>query len=182
MENRINKVKGDGKYVYIVRCGSYYKIGISNDPWSRVASMQTGNPYPLREQLETVLTTLTPREQRVLTLRFGIGDGTPRTLEEVGKVFSVTRERVRQIEAKALRKMRHPTRSRKLPMALLWACEPEDILPAEIEASLHDRYKHKRVCGEWYELNNEDIKEILNSYEFISTEGGMRALIDSCRG
>ncbi len=68
----------------------------------------------LREQIGKVLETLTTREQKVLTLRFGIGDGSPRTLEEVGKVFSVTRERVRQIEAKALRKMRHPTRSRKL--------------------------------------------------------------------
>ena len=68
----------------------------------------------LKEQIESVLKTLTPREQRVLTLRFGIGDGSPRTLEEVGRVFNVTRERVRQIEAKALRKMRHPTRSRKL--------------------------------------------------------------------
>ena len=68
----------------------------------------------LREQMEDVLKTLTPREQKVLTLRFGIGDGSPRTLEEVGKVFNVTRERVRQIEAKALRKMRHPIRSRKL--------------------------------------------------------------------
>ncbi len=68
----------------------------------------------LREQMEDVLKTLTPREQKVLTLRFGIGDGSPRTLEEVGRVFNVTRERVRQIEAKALRKMRHPIRSRKL--------------------------------------------------------------------
>ena len=62
----------------------------------------------------TVLTTLTKREAKVLALRFGINDGSPRTLEEVGKKFHVTRERVRQIEAKALRKMRHPTRSRKL--------------------------------------------------------------------
>ncbi len=68
----------------------------------------------LREQMDDVLQTLTPREQKVLSLRFGIGDGSPRTLEEVGKVFNVTRERVRQIEAKALRKMRHPIRSRKL--------------------------------------------------------------------
>ncbi len=68
----------------------------------------------LKEQIEDVLQTLTVREQRVLSLRFGIGDGSPRTLEEVGKVFNVTRERVRQIEAKALRKMRHPIRSRKL--------------------------------------------------------------------
>ena len=68
----------------------------------------------LKEQMEAVLGTLTRREKKVLTLRFGLADGCPRTLEEVGKVFSVTRERVRQIEAKALRKMRHPTRARKL--------------------------------------------------------------------
>ncbi|MFA5144032.1 MAG: RNA polymerase sigma factor RpoD [Candidatus Omnitrophota bacterium] len=68
----------------------------------------------LREQMDDVLDTLTEREKKVLRLRFGIGDGYPRTLEEVGSVFKVTRERVRQIEAKALRKLRHPTRSRKL--------------------------------------------------------------------
>ena len=68
----------------------------------------------LKEQMRRVLSTLTRREAHVLTLRFGVEDGSPRTLEEVGKIFNVTRERVRQIEAKALRKMRHPTRSRKL--------------------------------------------------------------------
>ncbi len=68
----------------------------------------------LKEQMDDVLDTLTEREKKVLRLRFGIGDGYPRTLEEVGAVFKVTRERVRQIEAKALRKLRHPTRSRKL--------------------------------------------------------------------
>lgn len=68
----------------------------------------------LKEQMEGVLCTLTEREQKVLTLRFGIGDGYPRTLEEVGKIFSVTRERVRQIEAKALKKLRHPIRAKKL--------------------------------------------------------------------
>jgi len=68
----------------------------------------------LREQLMSVLGTLTPREEKVLRLRFGIDDGRQRTLEEVGKVFNVTRERIRQIEAKALRKLRHPSRSRKL--------------------------------------------------------------------
>jgi len=68
----------------------------------------------LREQLEGVLDTLTPREEKVLRLRFGLDDGRSRTLEEVGQVFGVTRERIRQIEAKALRKLRHPSRSKKL--------------------------------------------------------------------
>ena len=68
----------------------------------------------LREQLEEVMKTLTPREAKVLKLRFGLEDGKSRTLEEVGKEFQVTRERIRQIEAKALRKLRHPSRSKKL--------------------------------------------------------------------
>lgn len=68
----------------------------------------------LKEQLADVLKTLTPREAKVLSLRFGLDDGNPKTLEEVGKVFNVTRERIRQIEAKALRKLRHPSRSKKL--------------------------------------------------------------------
>ncbi len=68
----------------------------------------------LKEQLEDVLDTLTDREENVLRLRFGLDDGRTRTLEEVGKVFGVTRERIRQIEAKALRKLRHPSRSKRL--------------------------------------------------------------------
>jgi len=68
----------------------------------------------LKEQLVDVLDTLTEREQKVLRLRFGLDDGRARTLEEVGKEFDVTRERIRQIEAKALRKLRHPSRSKKL--------------------------------------------------------------------
>jgi RNA polymerase primary sigma factor len=68
----------------------------------------------LKEQMDDVLATLTERERKVLTLRFGIGDGCPRTLEEVGKIFNVTRERVRQIEAKALKKLKHPIRAKKL--------------------------------------------------------------------
>ncbi len=68
----------------------------------------------MREQLAEVLKTLTPREARVLSLRYGLEDGNPKTLEEVGKEFNVTRERIRQIEAKALRKLRHPSRSKKL--------------------------------------------------------------------
>lgn len=68
----------------------------------------------LKEQLNTVLETLTEREKKVLTLRFGLDDGRARTLEEIGKEFDVTRERIRQIEAKALRKLRHPSRSKKL--------------------------------------------------------------------
>ncbi|MBR4292587.1 MAG: sigma-70 family RNA polymerase sigma factor, partial [Clostridia bacterium] len=68
----------------------------------------------LREQLSEVLHTLTPREEQVLRLRFGLDDGHTRTLEEVGKKFNITRERIRQIEAKALRKLRHPSRSKRL--------------------------------------------------------------------
>ena len=81
----------------------------------RAVSPSSATTYAmLKEQMDEVLTTLTDRERKVLKLRFGINDGYPRTLEEVGSIFSVTRERVRQIEAKALRKLRHPTRSRKL--------------------------------------------------------------------
>ena len=76
--------------------------------------MDAASKQLLKEQIEDVLDTLTPREQRVLQLRFGLEDGRSRTLEEVGKEFNVTRERIRQIEAKALRKLRHPSRSRKL--------------------------------------------------------------------
>jgi RNA polymerase primary sigma factor len=68
----------------------------------------------LADQTRKVLATLTPREERVLRMRFGIGMNTDHTLEEVGQQFSVTRERIRQIEAKALRKLRHPSRSRRL--------------------------------------------------------------------
>ncbi len=81
----------------------------------RAVSPSSATTYAmLKEQMDDVLSTLTDRERKVLKLRFGISDGYPRTLEEVGSIFSVTRERVRQIEAKALRKLRHPTRSRKL--------------------------------------------------------------------
>ena len=68
----------------------------------------------LKDEISEVLLTLTEREEKVVRLRFGLEDGKPRTLEEVGQMFGVTRERIRQIEAKALRKLRHPSRSRKL--------------------------------------------------------------------
>ena len=68
----------------------------------------------LREQIREVLHTLTPREEQVLKLRYGLEDGRTHTLEEVGKKFNITRERIRQIEAKALRKLRHPSRSKRL--------------------------------------------------------------------
>jgi RNA polymerase primary sigma factor len=68
----------------------------------------------LRERIEEVLSSLSPREEKVIRLRFGIGDGHSRTLEEVGSIFNMTRERVRQIEAKALKKLRHPAKSHKL--------------------------------------------------------------------
>ena len=68
----------------------------------------------LKDEISQVLETLTEREEKVIRLRFGLEDGKPRTLEEVGQMFGVTRERIRQIEAKALRKLRHPSRSRKL--------------------------------------------------------------------
>lgn len=79
-----------------------------------LAPAEAASFFLLREQLDDVLDTLTPREKKVLQLRFGLNDGRARTLEEVGNVFGVTRERIRQIEAKALRKLRHPSRSKKL--------------------------------------------------------------------
>lgn len=79
-----------------------------------LAPVEAASSILLREQLEEVLETLTPREKEVLRLRFGLDDGRARTLEEVGQKFNVTRERIRQIEAKALRKLRHPSRSKKL--------------------------------------------------------------------
>ena len=81
---------------------------------SAIAPDDAANFTMLREQLNEVLGTLNERERKVLELRFGLTDGTPRTLEEVGKEFAVTRERIRQIEAKALRKLKHPSRSNKL--------------------------------------------------------------------
>ena len=88
--------------------GDFIQDENASDPSDAVSA------YLLREQIEQVLQTLTPREEKVLVLRYGLLDGTPRTLEEVGKEFNVTRERVRQIEAKALRKLKHPSRSRYL--------------------------------------------------------------------
>ncbi|MDY3052370.1 MAG: RNA polymerase sigma factor RpoD [Ndongobacter sp.] len=81
---------------------------------SAVAPDEAANFTMLREELSCILNTLSERERKVLELRFGLNDGTPRTLEEVGKEFSVTRERIRQIEAKAIRKLKHPTRSQKI--------------------------------------------------------------------
>ena len=79
-----------------------------------LAPAEAASMAMLREQILHILYTLTPREEKVLRLRFGLEDGKPHTLEEVGKKFRVTRERIRQIEAKALRKLRHPSRSKRL--------------------------------------------------------------------
>ena len=87
---------------------------VAQEPVSLETPADAASHTMLREQLSDVLSTLTPREAKVLKLRFGLEDGRSRTLEEVGKEFNVTRERIRQIEAKALRKLRHPSRSRKL--------------------------------------------------------------------
>ncbi len=89
-------------------------LGNSIEDRNALPPVDAASKQLLKEQIEDVLSTLTPREQRVLQLRFGLEDGRSRTLEEVGKEFNVTRERIRQIEAKALRKLRHPSRSRKL--------------------------------------------------------------------
>jgi len=89
-------------------------LGNSIEDRNALPPVDIASKQLLKEQIEDVLFTLTPREQRVLQLRFGLEDGRSRTLEEVGREFAVTRERIRQIEAKALRKLRHPSRSRKL--------------------------------------------------------------------
>ena len=98
----------------------------------------------LKEQLVEVLKTLTPREEKVLRLRFGIEDGHTRTLEEVGKEFNVTRERIRQIEAKALRKLRHPSRSKKLkilPELTRAAARRSGITRTAVTSK-----KHRKAC------------------------------------
>jgi RNA polymerase primary sigma factor len=96
---------GDGEDTHF---GDFIEDKSSESP-SEVTSFSL-----LKDKLTNVLSSLTERERKVLELRFGLGDGYPRTLEEVGRQFKVTRERIRQIEAKALRKMRHPTRIRQL--------------------------------------------------------------------
>src|SRR4030042_602102 len=95
-------------------------LGNSIEDRNALPPIDAASKQLLKEQIEDVLDTLTPREQRVLQLRFGLEDGRSRTLDEVGKEFNVTRERIRQIEAKALRKLRHPSRSRKLKDSLEW--------------------------------------------------------------
>lgn len=90
------------------------KIGDFVEDESIKSPVETAAQLILKEQLMAAIDTLTPREQKVIRLRYGLDDSHPRTLEEVGKEFAVTRERIRQIEAKALRKLRHPNRSRKL--------------------------------------------------------------------
>jgi RNA polymerase primary sigma factor len=90
------------------------RLGDFIEDATALAPAEAATQQMLKEQVEAVLDSLTGRERRVLQLRFGLEDGRARTLEEVGKEFNVTRERIRQIEAKALRKLRHPSRSRKL--------------------------------------------------------------------
>ena len=82
--------------------------------WSAISPSDEAINLNLKEQIASVLKTLTPREEKIIKMRFGLEDGSEHTLEEVGQSFAVTRERIRQIEAKALRKLRHPSRSRKL--------------------------------------------------------------------
>jgi RNA polymerase primary sigma factor len=93
--------------------GDTHLVDIIEDK-NALAPPEVASYQLLKDQIDDVLSTLTPRERKILQLRFGLEDGRSRTLEEVGKEFNVTRERIRQIEAKALRKLRHPTRSRKL--------------------------------------------------------------------
>ena len=95
-------------------CLSFAAALLSLALYVRIPPAEAAAYALLKEQLRDVLSTLTPREEKVLRLRFGLDDGRSRTLEEVGREFKVTRERIRQIEAKALRKLRHPSRSRKL--------------------------------------------------------------------
>ena len=100
---------GDKEYVAGLR------LGLTTNTQDTTGEVVAERPVSVtRAQLEDVLATLTPREQEVLRMRFGLRDGKPHTLEEVGKEFDVTRERIRQIESKALRKLRHPSRSKKL--------------------------------------------------------------------
>ena len=91
---------------------------------SAVSPVEAAIQLDLRSQTQTVLKTLTPREEKVLKMRFGVGDGSEHTLEEVGQSFTVTRERIRQIESKALRKLRHPSRSKVLRVFLEKAGAP----------------------------------------------------------
>ena len=85
-----------------------------------ISPTEAAQNFNLSDQTKTVLETLTPREEKVLRMRFGIGERSDHTLEEVGRDFSVTRERIRQIEAKALRKLRHPSRAKKLRSFVDW--------------------------------------------------------------
>ena len=102
------------------------KIGDIIPDDSALSPQEIAQQNMLKEQLMSVLETLTPREQKVIRLRYGLDDAHPRTLEEVGREFSVTRERIRQIEAKALRKLRHPSKLKKLKDDLMDEDEEKD--------------------------------------------------------
>jgi len=102
----------------------------------------------LKEQTESVLKTLTPREEKVIKMRFGLDDGSEHTLEEVGQSFAVTRERIRQIEAKALRKLRHPSRSRKL----------REFLVPQFGSEIRSQQTAQRTLGQIFRLETQSGK------------------------
>jgi len=115
MIETINKIKKESRiYLHPVGSEEDSELGDFVEDQKTTSPYEATNRAILREELDAVLKTLSPREEKVLRYRYGLDDSSPKTLEEVGKIFNVTRERIRQIEVKALRKLRHPSRKKKL--------------------------------------------------------------------